>query len=262
MNNQPLPENDRLLELLATYATDSLTGEEVAELRALLQEADGVEEDDFELAAAAMHLAMNNANHALPDEVVDKVLSDANDYFTKNVKPTTPAPAVGAVSSFNLREALAWFIAAAAVVFAFSSQQKEVVQPPTEVVQRSNEEVRDALIANPNTVQWDWIATEDPSAINASGDIVWNNDKQKGFMKITNLQPNDVTECCYQLWIFDKNQEHPIDGGIFNITSADQLIPIEAKLKVNQFFQFAVTVEKPDGVVVSDQERVPLLAKL
>jgi len=40
------------------------------------------------------------------------------------------------------------------------------------------------------------------------------------------------------------------------------LVPIEAKLRVQKPTLFAVTVEKPGGVVVSDQKRIALVAKL
>ena len=42
----------------------------------------------------------------------------------------------------------------------------------------------------------------------------------------------------------------------------DVLIPIDAKLAVADPKAFAVTVEKPGGVVVSTQDRVVLLAAL
>lgn len=68
-----------------------------------------------------------------------------------------------------------------------------------------------------------------------------------------------------QLWIFDRNQseETPIDGGVFDITSTEEvIIPINAKLLVQEAYMFAVTIEKPGGVVVSSRERLPLLAKV
>ena len=44
-------------------------------------------------------------------------------------------------------------------------------------------------------------------------------------------------------------------GGVFDVTDAEeQLIPIQAKLQVVKPVAFAVTIEKPGGVVVSDQE--------
>lgn len=81
-------------------------------------------------------------------------------------------------------------------------------------------------------------------------------------MRFRSLAVNDPTKEQYQLWIFDKNQSEatPIDGGVFDITESDAVVPIDAKLRVNDAYLFAVTIEKPGGVVVSSRERLPLLA--
>lgn len=47
------------------------------------------------------------------------------------------------------------------------------------------------------------------------------------------------------------------------ITSTEKvIIPINATLLVQDAYMFAVTIEKPDGVVVSSRERLPLVAKV
>ena len=68
----------------------------------------------------------------------------------------------------------------------------------------------------------------------------------------------------YQLWIIDpRRDDEPIDGGVFDISkSGEVIVPINAKLDVISPQAFAVTIEKPGGVVVSTQERLPLLAKV
>lgn len=67
----------------------------------------------------------------------------------------------------------------------------------------------------------------------------------------------------YQLWIIDPEQQHPIDGGVFDAPRAGGAarVPIQAKLAVKTPAAFAVTVEKRGGVVVSDQSRVTVIAK-
>ena len=66
----------------------------------------------------------------------------------------------------------------------------------------------------------------------------------------------------YQLWIFeDPKQPYPIDGGVFDVISTGEVVvPIDAKIPVDKAVQFAVTVEKPGGVVVSEREMIPVLA--
>lgn len=97
------------------------------------------------------------------------------------------------------------------------------------------------------------------------GDVAWSDVRNEGYMRIAGLQPNDPTKSQYQLWIFrgtDPGAEpHPVDGGVFDVTPGGEVIvPINAKLDVGRAGLFAVTVEKPGGVVVSEREQIVLLA--
>jgi hypothetical protein len=116
-----------------------------------------------------------------------------------------------------------------------------------------------------NAVDIAWTPTEDPYARTASGDVVWSDARQEGYMRFTGLPSNDPTHEQYQLWIFDsaQDQRYPIDGGVFDIpaTGGQAIIPINPKLHVVHATLFAITVEKPGGVVVSTRKRLPLLAK-
>ncbi len=122
----------------------------------------------------------------------------------------------------------------------------------------------------PDVVQIPWTATDDPAGKQAAGDVVWSTAKQSGYLRFKGLAPNDPAASQYQLWIFDANQDkrYPIDGGVFDIgaanvdrASGDTIVPIRAKLHVAGPQMFAVTVEKPGGVVVSSRDRIALLAK-
>lgn len=279
MTDQSHPENERLLDLLAAYSVQELTPEERDELKMLLEQEDGFTAQEFEVAAAAMHLAMSEPDLIMPESLADRVISDANEYFEKLHPPTEPktAPVSSALSApadvstaagepkpgFSLREGLAWLVAAAAVVVLFVNRpvpKDDPVDPGPQVVTAA--ESREVLLKANDTIKLDWQTTPDPTATDASGDIVWNTKRQQGFMRIADLRKNDPKEFQYQLWIFDHDQKHPIDGGVFDITDAEQLIPIDAKIAALDVFQFAITIEKPGGVVVSEQERIPLLAKV
>jgi anti-sigma-K factor RskA len=77
------------------------------------------------------------------------------------------------------------------------------------------------------------------------------------------MTPNDVKAFQYQLWIFDRNRDdkYPIDGGVFDVSSTGEVIvPIDAKISVDDATLFAVTVERPGGVVVSKRERIVVTA--
>jgi hypothetical protein len=125
-------------------------------------------------------------------------------------------------------------------------------------------EARAELLAHaPDVATIEWTATADPTAQGAKGDIVWSQTEQKGFMRFVGLAINDAKQFQYQLWIFDKDRDaaFPVDGGVFDVTSTGEvIIPISAKLAVGDATLFAVTVEKPGGVVVSKRERIVVTA--
>ena len=82
-------------------------------------------------------------------------------------------------------------------------------------------------------------------------------------MRFRGLPANDKAKETYQLWLFDKTQDKatPIDGGTFDVaTNGEVIIPIDAKLKAVEPGLFAITIEKPGGVVVSKREKIAALA--
>ena len=77
------------------------------------------------------------------------------------------------------------------------------------------------------------------------------------------VETNDPTQFQYQLWIFDKDRDdkYPVDGGVFDVgPDGEVVVKISAKLHVNEPVLFAVTVEQPGGVVVSDRSRIAVTA--
>lgn len=115
-----------------------------------------------------------------------------------------------------------------------------------------------------------------------SGEVIWSDSLDEGFMTISGIEPNDPDEFQYQLWIFDAERpagalpqfradglpelltQMPVDGGVFDVPSGGAaldeqgrvIVPIDAKLPVGRGVIFAVTKERPGGVVVSDREIV------
>jgi hypothetical protein len=86
-----------------------------------------------------------------------------------------------------------------------------------------------------------------------TGEVVWSDERQAGYMKFAGLAVNDPKQMQYQLWIVDPARDkHPVDGGVFDVTSAGEvLVPIRRALAVKSPAAFAITREKPGGVVVS-----------
>jgi anti-sigma-K factor RskA len=234
--------NDRRQELIAGATLGDLTQEEMAEMNAL-----GVRQDELyamELAAAAAMVAEVKGD-AMPPALRARLAPSAT------VTPLRPKR--------DLWRAMGWLAAAACLAFAITA----IVRPwgkkaPTARDQRNSlVEVADAQIIP-------WTATSDPAATGAKGDVVWSNTEQRGFMRFSGLSQNDPAATQYQLWIFDgeRDDKFPVDGGVFDVTSGgDVVVPIRAKLKVGKPVLFAVTVEKPGGVVVSKRERIVVTAK-
>jgi len=127
------------------------------------------------------------------------------------------------------------------------------------------EEERAALLANPNALKITLGATKDPAAAGVSGDVVWDSATQRGFLHFAGLAANDPAVHQYQIWIFDaaRDKRYPVDAGVFDVpaNAAEVVIPIRATLMVHKPAAFAVTVEKPGGVVVSGLEHVVALGK-
>ncbi|MET0591510.1 MAG: anti-sigma factor, partial [Polyangiaceae bacterium] len=114
-----------------------------------------------------------------------------------------------------------------------------------------------------DVVEIAWSTTKDTAAQGATGNVVWSTSDQRGYMHFHGLAANDRSQSTYQLWIFDKERDakYPVDGGTFDIDSTgDVIVPIVAKIHVNRPTLFAVTVEKPGGVVVSKRERIVVTA--
>lgn len=157
-------------------------------------------------------------------------------------------------------------LAIGAVIWATNKEPvtKIVVKEPPAKNPPTLAEQREQLLASASDVtKIEWTATTDPTATGAKGDVVWSQKEQKGYMRFTGLAVNDIKTFQYQLWIFDKNRDdkYPVDGGVFDVTSTGEVIvPITAKIPVSEATLFAVTVEKPGGVVVSSRERIVVTA--
>jgi anti-sigma-K factor RskA len=100
--------------------------------------------------------------------------------------------------------------------------------------------------------------------IKPTGDVVWSDTAQAGYIRLSGLPKNDPNKETYQIWIVAENQDPktPVDGGTFDVNAdGEVIIPIDPKVKVQNPQAFAITVEKPGGVVVSKQEKLAALAK-
>lgn len=263
MSNDFTSEQERWEELKVSELLFELSAEEQSELAALALKFADQEAHSLEHVIAALDVSWANAQSTpLPDSLREKLLQQAQAELTQDVQRSSTPSLKRTEPESTLRSYLPWFVAAASLAFAayIWFGQRPGDQPPTSVAQLRSELLRSGT----NLVEAKWSAGPTPIP-GVTGDVVWDSQLQKGYMCFSGLPINAPTKEQYQLWIFDKNQSDktPIDGGVFDITSTGEVIvPIDAKLHVQDPFMFAVTIEKPGGVVVSSRERLPLLAQV
>ncbi|MBC7977410.1 MAG: anti-sigma factor [Myxococcales bacterium] len=269
-------ETLRAQDLLVQRATHGLDDAEQAELVAI----DAQELDDFELTAAAIDLA-TVPDHALPPGLADKIIADALTtaafvHATARQASFT-APAVPAVAAalperesispirprehsapsgqprvpFRQRPGPAWVTAAAAIALAAGSWIWAGAR--TSGAPDAAPSFRALLDAKDPT------RVLKPGSGAASGDVVWSNAQQRGYVRLVGLAINEPASRQYQIWIFDRARDprYPVDGGLFDVTSMGEVIvPITPRIPVTDPVRFLVTAEKPGGTVVSDRNTV------
>ena len=110
-------------------------------------------------------------------------------------------------------------------------------------------------------------AGDDPAAKPEAdpSELLWSTDLGAGVMVLSNLAANDPSTWQYQLWIFDalRDERYPVDGGVFDVPAdGPAIVPFAPRVTVSEPTLFAVTVEPPGGVVVSDRERLPAIGEV
>ncbi len=277
-------QKDRFFDLLAMKAVYGLDEEAQRELNEFDPQLTEQELLSFERTAAAISM-IGLEEDKLPSHIFAKIADNAEAY----IGSTTPAESASPwpppeKTDKNVEESsgspwfgwLGWAVAAAACialavnVFIMRPEGPEVAQigqTPVETPRvLSPAEKRDELLrSDSDIVRGNWALGNVKELKEISGDVVWSDEKQAGYMRFRGLPPNDPGKETYQLWIFDKTQDKatPIDGGTFDVSSEGEVvIPINAKLKAEGPEMFAITIEKPGGVVVSSREKIAALAKV
>lgn len=271
--------DDAMVDLLVKQVTEGLSPAEQRALDVL----DSATADDFrrdlERAAAAISLAA--PTEALPPALRAKLETLAHAHGGSAAKVAT-FPARNAPRQNPRSGNLGWFAAAACLLLAVIGWLRPPAEqpvasappaPPPVVVPAAPApkaaptaaQERDAMLAREGAIKINLGATKDPAAAGVSGDVVWDPAAQRGYLRFVGLAPNDPQVHQYQVWIFDSTRDarYPVDGGVFDVpaNAAEVVIPIHAALLVNKPAAFAVTVEKPGGVVVSARDHVVALGK-
>lgn len=281
--------DEATMDLLIKQVTEGLSPAEQRALDVLDGAVTSTHFKEFERAAAAITLAGIEALRPLPAALAQRLLRKVDEQFGAAAGVGRPAGAhivdLAAARSAAARlpparaatsQVYGWWAAAACLVLALFAWNRpppslaQVETRPAAVPVSSKPatpaipaEERAALMANPNAMKVVFGATKDPAAAGVRGDVVWDPITQRGFMHFEGLAANDPKLRQYQLWIFDgdRDQRYPVDGGVFDIPAdaTEVVIPIHAALPVMSAKAFAVTIEKPGGVVVSGREHIVAL---
>ncbi|MEM9385737.1 MAG: anti-sigma factor [Pseudomonadota bacterium] len=273
-----LPEE--LIDLLVSDSTEGLDTESADSLVRMLGDHPDDVRESFEHAAAIAHLALldgaPSARAGMPPKARDRLLgavrAAGNDPHRMQAPavepppgnaPATVVPTVRRSSGFT-----GWLVAAAiALAWGTSFVLQEDLLPlsggssievdvPIAQVPPTHAQKRASLLAEATdviTVPWNQSAD---ALAQVSGDVVWSNERQEGYMRLAGMPANDPSAAQYQLWIVDPERDaEPVDGGVFDVADSaggEVIIPIEAKLGVIAPAAFAITEEQPGGVVVSE----------
>jgi anti-sigma-K factor RskA len=285
-------QRDLLFDLLTKKVLYGLEPAEEQQLAAFDQNIVEAEFRTLEITTAAINMAELGEFEPMPDHLFARVAENAADWLPKVESVETAAAAEAETSpawqpaedrSISYAEPerpgmgwfgwLGWAAAAAASIalalnlFVYRPAAPEVAkqEPPAQPQPVTPAELRAQLLNAPNAVKAEWSAGNVKEITQITGDVVWSDDKQTGYMRFRGLPKNDATKEQYQLWIFEdaKLEPHPKDGGVFDVTAdGEVIVPINAKLLTKSPKVFAITIEPPGGVVVSKREKIAALAKV
>jgi hypothetical protein len=269
---------DRLLDLLADQAVQGLDAADEAELELLLSAAPDVDAEELQRCAAALDCALAGPSaEPLPPTLRLAVERDLRRLMNAGTPPGRPgvlrltAPRPVRRWLRPMLTASGW---AAAVVIAVGAwwliqaergrrndNQGPRAENRTEPKPKTAAQELASLRETPGTKT---AAGTKPNAAEHVGEVVWNTERQEGFLRLTGVPVNDPSREQYQVWLFDEERgELPVDGGVFDVSGdGEVIIPIRARLTVRKPKIVAVTREKPGGVVVSKKEQIVLLARL
>lgn len=255
------PFDERLADLIIAAETDALDTSEATELARLLATADATEVGALRRSIFAARAGIRgHAESPLSDTLRQRLVNAAHGF---PISAVTPAPSAAAEpkplrlmrelepSRFTLFALSGWLAAAAAIGFAAVLWFSAPAANPRGSAGNFAAAKLAEVDARSDTLRLAFKPNVDHLS-NVTGEVVWNDALQAGYMTFKGLPKNDSARRQYQLWIIDPARDaRPVDGGVFDIAADNVRIPIDAKLAVNKPSVFAITAEQPGGVVVS-----------
>lgn len=223
--------NESLEEQASLYVLGLLEGSEAAQFEHQLESDPELRAfvDDLDEAAAA--LAHDVPARALPAGLRDRVVAEINR---------------GKTHAFPQRRFnwLPWAIAAClALACSYLVAERRGLQSRITSLQQ-----RDLF----SQVQIASLSSKLQNAPNANAVVVWDEKKQKGVLKVTQLPANDPNRD-YQLWLVDSRYKDPVDGGVFHVSNDGEMsVPFKPNAPVRDAKAFAISLERKGGVTKAE----------
>jgi len=222
--------------------------------------------ESYELAAAAVSLAMLPAIEPMPGTLRARVIASLQREMgatsarrashASQRSDRSPEPR-WSLSRLWSSPALGWTAAAAAIVVAALAWKGPTITALDLGAQR-----RQFMSSVGDVGVWNWVdfahpATQEaPEISGVRGDVAWSSASQEGYLRFAGLPRNASNVERYQLWIIDKRGlEQRVNAGLFDSTGEETIVRFKPELPVDGPVIFAVTIEPPEGVVVSSLKR-------
>lgn len=246
----------RFDELCAGRAIGDLSMEEERELAALCTQLGLAPELDFDLLAATLEIdAVSRDAEPMPVALAARLHQWADSAAMSELPANVVIPSVPAWKIIARHPISGWAAAAAALVFAFTIPRQSPPLSPSQAESRLRSEASDLI-------EREFAGLGEFEK--AGGKVVWSDSHQEGYMILSGIPVNNPTRAQYQLWIIDptRDADSPVDGGVFDIPTdgSPVVVPISAKLALNDPQAFLITLEQPGGVVKSKREKQVALA--
>ncbi len=265
-------ERERLIDLSCDQATQGLSAEERAEFESLCRAFPDANDGSFDRVAAMADLAMSGRrSEPMPSQLRTKIIADGQRLAAERRPSLSIADAAGSARSPAPRRVgrsdsmrfAGWLAAAAAVVVAAIGWMRTpngsgATPLPTRASSPAAE--RDLLLAAADAVVIPMNDWDNPEQGGVRGDVVWSESEQAGYLRLAGLKVNDPSIEQYQLWIIDsRGMEQRISGALFDAqpdpVTGEVIVEIDPQIATKGAAAFALTIEKPGGVWVSDMTR-------
>lgn len=223
--------NEELEEQASLYVLGLLEGTEAAAFERRLQTDGDLRVLVDELDAAAAAISHQAPSRALPSELRTRVLDQVSR---------------GKRVAF-LRRSTTWlpWAIAACLALACSYLVAERAGLRSRVMAL---EQRDFLAQ----IRIASLSSKLKSAPDANAVVVWDEKKQRGILKVTQLPRNDADRD-YQLWLVDPRFKNPIAGGVFHVGNKGSLrVPFQPASPVLGAKGFAISLERKGGVTKAE----------